>query len=309
MHDVIVIGSGPAGYTAAIYLARAELNPLVFEGYVVRRAPDDHHRGGELPRLPGRHPGPRTDGQHARAGRAVRRRPAMEDVESVSLTGAIKSVTVAGVQSPGPGGRAGHRFRRPLPDLPDEQAARAAACRACATCDGFFFRDQDIAVVGGGDSAMEEATFLTRFARTRHRRAPPRGLPGPHHAGPGPGNDKIRLATTPTVSASGRQHVTGLRSPTPSPVRNRTLPATGCSWPSATTPARSCSGSRRTDDEGYVLGRGRGHRHRQSTACSPAATWSTTPTARRSPRRARAARRRSTPNAGWPTLTTPPPPR
>ena len=167
VRQVIIIGSGPAGYTAAIYAARANLKPLVFEGAVTA--------GGALmnttdvenfPGLPRRHHGPAADGRDARPGRAVRRRAVTDDVTAVDLTGEIKKVTDgegnvhharAVILATGSG------YRKL--GLPDEERLSGHGVSWCATCDGFFFRDQEIAVVGGGDSAIEEATFLTRFAK------------------------------------------------------------------------------------------------------------------------------------------------
>jgi thioredoxin reductase (NADPH) len=180
IRDVIIIGSGPAGYTAAIYAARAQLSPLIFEGSVT--AGGALMNTTEVENFPGF-----TDGimgpalmeqmraQAARFGADL----ITDDIVSVDLVGDTKVVT------DGSGGS--HRARsiilamgsgyREL-GLPSEKRLSGHGVSWCATCDGFFFRDQDIAVVGGGDSALEEATFLSRFAKTVtliHRRDALRG--------------------------------------------------------------------------------------------------------------------------------------
>lgn len=162
-HDVIVIGSGPAGYTAALYTARANLKPLVFEGFEF---------GGELmnttevENYPGFEKGimgpdlmMEMRAQAERFGADLR----AEMVDSVELEGAVKKVHVGDeVFTARSVILATGAAPRHL-GIPGEQQLTGRGVSTCATCDGFFFKDQHIAVVGGGDSAMEEATFLSRF--------------------------------------------------------------------------------------------------------------------------------------------------
>jgi len=167
VRQVIIIGSGPAGYTAAVYAARANLKPLLFEGAVTA--------GGalmtttEVENFPGFRDGimgPQLmDEMRAQAER-FGAELVTDDVTAVDLTGEIKKVTDgdgnvhearAVILATGSG------YRKL--GIPDEDRLSGHGVSWCATCDGFFFRDQEIAVVGGGDSAVEEATFLTRFAK------------------------------------------------------------------------------------------------------------------------------------------------
>lgn len=166
VHDVIVIGSGPAGYTAAIYAARAQLTPLVFEGTqfggALMTTTEVENYPGFREGITGPELMDEMREQALRFGADLR----MEDVDEVSLDGPVKSVTVgdetyqARTIILAMGAAARHL------GVPGEEALIGMGVSTCATCDGFFFRDQDIAVIGGGDSAMEEATFLTRFARS-----------------------------------------------------------------------------------------------------------------------------------------------
>ena len=167
VRNVIIIGSGPAGYTAAVYAARARLEPLMFEGSVTA--------GGALmqttdvenfPGFPDGILGPELMDSLRKQAERFGAELLADDVVSVDLTASpkvvrtadetylAKSVIVA----------TGSRYREL--DIPGEKELAGHGVSWCATCDGFFFREQDIAVVGGGDSAMEEATFLTRFARS-----------------------------------------------------------------------------------------------------------------------------------------------
>ena len=166
MREVIIIGSGPAGYTAAIYAARAQLNPLVIASSV--------EPGGELmkttevenyPGFPEGLMGPdlmaNFQAQAERFGAEI----LFDDVVEVDLKGDVKIVKT------GMGETyeaktviisTGAAYREL--GLPNEKALSGHGVSWCATCDGFFFREKTIAVVGGGDSAMEEANFLTKFA-------------------------------------------------------------------------------------------------------------------------------------------------
>jgi thioredoxin reductase (NADPH) len=162
--NVIIIGSGPTGYTAAVYAARASLNPLVFEGSVT--AGGALMNTTEVENFPGFRDGimgpALMDEMRAQAERfGAELIP--DDVVEVDLTGEVKVVRTATdtytaravILATGSG------YRKL--GLPGEEELSGRGVSWCATCDGFFFREQHIAVVGGGDSAIEEATFLTRF--------------------------------------------------------------------------------------------------------------------------------------------------
>ena len=167
VRNVIIIGSGPAGYTAAIYAARANLSPLVFEGSVTA--------GGALmnttdvenyPGFPDGIMGPELMDSFRKQAERFGAELVPDDVTAVDLTAEVKVVT----DSSGTQHRArtvilamGSAYRKL--GLPNEERLSGHGVSWCATCDGFFFRDQNIVVVGGGDSAVEEATFLTRFAK------------------------------------------------------------------------------------------------------------------------------------------------
>ncbi|MGW6459697.1 thioredoxin-disulfide reductase [Streptomyces sp. NPDC055078] len=168
VRNVIIIGSGPAGYTAALYTARAALKPLVFEGAVT--AGGALMNTTDVENFPGFRDGimgpDLMDNMRAQAER-FGAELVPDDIVSVDLTGDIKTVTdTAGTV---------HRAKSVIVTtgsqhrklgLPNEDALSGRGVSWCATCDGFFFKDQDIAVIGGGDTAMEEATFLSRFAKS-----------------------------------------------------------------------------------------------------------------------------------------------
>jgi thioredoxin reductase (NADPH) len=260
VHDVIVIGSGPAGYTAALYAARAQLSPLVFEGTQFGGALMTTTEVENYPGFRSGIQGPELMDemreQALRFGADVR----MEDVDAVSLKGPIKTVTVgdetyltrAVILAMGAAAR--------YLSVPGEQRLLGRGVSACATCDGFFFRDQDIAVIGGGDSAMEEATFLTRFARSVtiiHRREEFRA--SKIMLTRAQDNDKIRFLTnTVVVEVLGDSSVTGLRLLNSATGEDSVLDVTGVFVAIGHDPrSELVKDQLDVDPDGYVLVRGR----------------------------------------------------
>ncbi|HYN68096.1 MAG TPA: thioredoxin-disulfide reductase [Ornithinibacter sp.] len=265
VRNVIIIGSGPAGWTAAVYAARANLEPLVFEGAVT--AGGALMNTTEVENFPGFRDGimgpdlmENMRAQAERFGAEI----VTDDVQSVRLEDDVKVVTDSeGVE---------HRTRavilamgsayREL-GLPDEKRLSGHGVSWCATCDGFFFRDQDIVVVGGGDSAVEEATFLTKFARTVtivHRRDELRAskiMAERAHANP-----KIRFAWNSAVDAiSGQDKVSGVTLRDTVTGETRELPVTGLFVAIGHDPRNELvKGVVELDAEGYVLVEGRSTR-------------------------------------------------
>ena len=166
--NVIIIGSGPTGYTAAVYAARASLEPLVFEGSVtaggaLMNTTDVENFPGFRDGIMGPELMENMRAQAERFGAEL----VTEDITEMDLTGPIKTVTDAYGKTFAARTvilATGSAYRKL--GIADEDRLSGHGVSWCATCDGFFFRDKDIAVVGGGDSAMEEATFLSRFAKS-----------------------------------------------------------------------------------------------------------------------------------------------
>ncbi|AVG23151.1 thioredoxin reductase (NADPH) [Pontimonas salivibrio] len=166
MHDVVIIGSGPAGYTAAIYAARANLNPIVvassveFGGDLMNTTEVDNYPG-----FPEGIMGPdlmmKMQAQAERFGAKI----LFDDVADLDLDGPVKKITLGNkdvLETKTVIYATGSAYRKL--GLAEEERLSGHGLSWCATCDGAFFREKTVAVVGGGDSAMEEATFLTRFA-------------------------------------------------------------------------------------------------------------------------------------------------
>jgi thioredoxin reductase (NADPH) len=260
IHEVIVIGSGPAGYTAALYAARAQLAPVVFEGTAFGGALMTTTEVENYPGFRDGITGPELMDemreQALRFGADLR----MEDVESVLLDGPVKSVVTADGQT--------YRARAVILamgaaarylQVPGEQELLGRGVSSCATCDGFFFKDQDIAVIGGGDSAMEEATFLTRFARSVtlvHRREEFRA--SKIMLDRARNNEKIRFVTNhAVVSVEGDTTVTGLRVRDTATGAETTLDVTGVFVAIGHEPRSALvRDAIDVDAEGYVLVQG-----------------------------------------------------
>jgi thioredoxin reductase (NADPH) len=262
VRSLIIIGSGPAGYTAAVYAARANLRPVLFEGAVT--AGGALMNTTEVENFPGFRDGimgpelmENMRAQAERFGAEI----ITDDVESVSLEGDVKTVTDA----EGNTWRAhsvilamGSAYREL--GLPDEKRLSGHGVSWCATCDGFFFRDQDIAVVGGGDSAVEEATFLTKFARSVtivHRRGELRA--SKIMAQRAMDNPKIRFAWNSEVAEiHGEAKLTGVTLRDTVTGETRELPVTGLFVAIGHDPrSELVKGVVDTDAEGYVLVEGR----------------------------------------------------
>ena len=167
IHDVVIVGSGPAGYTAAIYAARAQLRPVILAGSVtaggaLMNTTEVENYPGFIEGIMGPELMNQMQEQAERFGAEIR----YEDVTALELEGDVKRITTSDdvYEARTVIISTGSEYRHL--GIDGEERLSGHGVSYCATCDGFFFKDQDIVVVGGGDSAMEEATFLTRFARS-----------------------------------------------------------------------------------------------------------------------------------------------
>ena len=213
-HDLVIIGSGPAGYTAAIYAGRAGLKPIVITGTLTA--------GGALmtttevenfPGFPEGVQGPDLMDKMQQQAQKFGALLVSEDAISLELTGETKRITDSADNQYEAAAvilAMGSDYRKL--GIPDEVRLSGRGVSWCATCDGFFFRGKDIAVIGGGDSALEEATFLTRFASSVtivHRRDELRASAIMQERARS--NPKIRFEWNATVaSIDGTNSVTGL---------------------------------------------------------------------------------------------------
>ncbi|WP_151523753.1 thioredoxin-disulfide reductase [Serinicoccus kebangsaanensis] len=263
LREVIIIGSGPAGYTAAVYNARANLAPLVFEGSVTA--------GGALmnttdvenfPGFPEGIMGPQLMMDMREQAERFGAELVRDDVVEVDLEGPVKRVT----DSSGTVHEArsvilamGSAYREL--GLPREQELSGHGVSWCATCDGAFFRDQDILVVGGGDSAMEEATFLSRFARSVtvvHRRDELRA--SSIMADRALADEKIGFAWNSAVAdLHGAPKLSGVTLRDTRTGEQREVEATGLFIAIGHDPRNELiQGQVELDADGYVIARGRG---------------------------------------------------
>jgi thioredoxin reductase (NADPH) len=257
VRNAIVVGSGPSGYTAAIYLARAALDPLVFEGSVTA--------GGALmnttdvenfPGFPDGVMGPELMDNLRKQAERFGAEIVTDDVTELDLTADPKVVRVGAdtYYAKTVVLAMGSAYRNL--DVPGESRLSGRGVSWCATCDGFFFRDQDIVVVGGGDSAVEEATFLTRFARSVtivHRRDSLRAskiMAERAHS-----NDKIRFEwDSEVVEAVGEDRLEGVRLRNCRTGEEKLLPVTGLFVAIGHDPrSELVKGQVDLDDEGYVV--------------------------------------------------------
>jgi len=265
IRDIIIVGSGPAGYTAAIYAARAGLSPLVVAGSVTA--------GGALmnttevenfPGFPEGVNGPDLmEGLQAQAER-FGAEVLWDDAAELRLTEAVKTVVLADgteLKARSIVLATGSAYREL--GIEDEKRLSGRGVSWCATCDGFFFREQEIAVVGGGDSAMEEATFLTRFASKVylvHRRDELRA--SKIMVDRAVADPKIEFVwNSEVVGIDGTDKVTGLTLRDTVLGTERPLGVTGLFVAIGHVPrSELLTGQVDLDDEGYVLVEGRSQR-------------------------------------------------
>ncbi len=254
--NVIIVGSGPAGYTAALYTARADLRPLVFEGAQYGGALMNTTDVENFPGFPDGIMGPEL--MHNIRGQAERFGAELvaDDVVSVDLAGPVKTVRTLDAEYTADSVILAMGSAYKNLGIDREQELSGHGVSWCATCDGFFFRDKDIAVVGGGDTAMEEATFLTRFAKSVtvvHRRD---SLRASKFMAERANNDpKIQWAwNSQVVGIHGDGSVTGIRLQDTVTGAQRDLDVQGLFIAIGHDPrSELVRGQIELDDEGYVL--------------------------------------------------------
>ena len=257
IHDVIIVGSGPAGYTAAIYAARAQLSPIVLAGSVtaggaLMNTTEVENYPGFVEGVLGPELMTRMQEQAERFGADIR----YEDVTSLDLDGEIKRVTTddAVYETRTVIISTGSEYRKL--GIDGEERLSGHGVSYCATCDGFFFKDQDIAVVGGGDSAMEEALYLTRFARSVtviHRRDQLRA--SAVMAERAKANPKISFAwNSRVVGLSGRQSLESVTLEDTATGERRELAVTGLFVAIGQVPrSELVAGALELDEAGYIV--------------------------------------------------------
>jgi thioredoxin reductase (NADPH) len=260
VRNLIIVGSGPAGYTAAVYAARAQLEPLVFEGSQFGGALMTTTEVENYPGFKEGIQGPdlmeEMRKQAERFGAELR----AEDVEEVDLTGDVKYVMANGVRYAAKAVVLAMGAAARYVNVPGEQELLGRGVSSCATCDGFFFREHDIAVIGGGDSAMEEATFLTKFAKSVtiiHRRDEFRASKIMLERARA--NEKIRWATNKQVTeVLGDGKVEGVKLRDTQTGEESTLGVTGFFVAIGHDPRSALvKGQVDLDEDGYVVTQGR----------------------------------------------------
>ncbi|WP_030445283.1 thioredoxin-disulfide reductase [Actinocatenispora sera] len=255
VRNLIIIGSGPAGYTAAVYAARANLNPLVIEGAQSGGALMTTTEVENFPGFPDGIDGPDLMDNMRKQAERFGAELLTDDVTRVELAGDVKRVWVGDTEYQAKAViLATGSAWRPL-NVPGEQRLLGHGVSSCATCDGFFFRNQHIAVVGGGDSAMEEATFLTKFAETVtiiHRRDEFRA--SPIMAERALKNEKIKVIWDSVVTeVVGTDQVEGVKLRNAKTGEESSLDVTGLFIAIGHDPRSELfTGQVAIDDEGYV---------------------------------------------------------
>jgi thioredoxin reductase (NADPH) len=253
---VIVVGSGPSGYTAALYLARADLRPLVFEGSQYGGALMNTTEVENFPGFPDGIMGPELMSSIRTQAEKFGAELVSDDVVSVDLESPVKVVRTHSGEFTADAVILAMGSAYKKLGVPREDELSGHGVSWCATCDGFFFRNQHIVVVGGGDTAMEEASFLTRFAESVtvvHRRDSLRAsriMAERAHANP-----KIRWAWNSEVAEiHGEDKVTGLTLRDTRTGDTREIEATGLFIAVGHDPrSELVKGQVELDDEGYIL--------------------------------------------------------